>query len=505
MIRLHPAVRARLQEVVGSVPDPNSQAFTEMVTQLNQDHPDLALLVSFGIDAEPGVTPYEHQARSALRRERLRHFLERLFFSPTHAGDHAVNKRKVLLVIVGLLALTLPLAFVTQRFSLASRGINTDLPSSESLAAAEPPATFVVAMEATDLAEASDPPAPAQVALPVARPLPPPVAPSAVEMPRPVVAPPTPTQEGTTRSAAVQLFSPSLTVHHAPPPLSSALSLYQAQAAPPLLVTTTTALPTGPLTVAQRDPTTATLQVSNSLFEEPGGISVQLDDTPKQAMSINTTPTSPTLPIYIATTELEPNAPPATTVPSTTASPPSMLLAPGSRIPARLAVGIAVTAGSTAPVVAETPADPPWCETTPCPVLTWLGNARLEGANRISVTFDRVMMAGTLVPIQAVALADDATPGLIAGLRDVQPTLAQDVLRAAAGGVSDYLAALSRRQRVTVGDGMTIIDQSTPPLSAFVGGRFADLFRLPSGQSAVIRLAEIPAGTALTVLYGVGQ
>ena len=66
--------------------------------------------------------------------------------------------------------------------------------------------------------------------------------------------------------------------------------------------------------------------------------------------------------------------------------------------------------------------------------------------------------------------------------------------------VSDYLEALSERQRVTLEDGNVVIeDLDLPSLDSFLLGRAAKLFDLPSDQTAIVRVAQVAPGTSLSV------
>jgi hypothetical protein len=185
---------------------------------------------------------------------------------------------------------------------------------------------------------------------------------------------------------------------------------------------------------------------------------------------------------------------------------PVQLARPGDRIPAQLTTAIALVEGANAPVVAETPAGGNWCPAAPCPAIIWLGEAALDGNNRVSITFNQAIVDGLVRPVSGLALGLDHLPGLAANLRDATPTAALDLVRAAAGGVSDYVDALIDRRQIIIADGQQIItDLGPPPLGHVVGGRMAQLFQLPTGQTTVVRLAEVPFATTLQVLYGVGS
>ena len=179
---------------------------------------------------------------------------------------------------------------------------------------------------------------------------------------------------------------------------------------------------------------------------------------------------------------------------------------PGVRIPAQLVTGIAVTESVSSPVIAETPAGGTWCGETSCPAVIWLGTAKLARPGRIELRLEQAVVDGEARMVSATALGKDNIPGLEATVSDTSPTVVQDLLRAAAGGVSDYVKALANRQSVTVrGEGVVIQDVKVPSLNQFLLGRTAKLFDLPNTQSAFIRVAQVAAGTELMVLYGFGE
>lgn len=82
-----------------------------------------------------------------------------------------------------------------------------------------------------------------------------------------------------------------------------------------------------------------------------------------------------------------------------------------------------------------------------------------------------------------------------------------DLVRGSLRGLSDYVRARSQQTTVTTTPSGTVIQQGqTPPLELFLGAAAADLFSVPEGTRAVVRVAEVAQGTPLTVLVlGAGQ
>lgn len=136
--------------------------------------------------------------------------------------------------------------------------------------------------------------------------------------------------------------------------------------------------------------------------------------------------------------------------------------------------------------------------------MTWIGRATIERPNRITVAFDVAVTDDDTLDITGMAVSTDNLPGVAANIQDQAHAAVQDMLRAAVGGVSDYVDARLDRQRLSVQDGVVIIeDVEVPPLGDIIGGRVAQLFDLPSGQTAVIRVARLAPGTPFQVLYGI--
>jgi hypothetical protein len=175
-------------------------------------------------------------------------------------------------------------------------------------------------------------------------------------------------------------------------------------------------------------------------------------------------------------------------------------LSAGSRLSARLTTGIAVSAGASTPVVALS--DENWCTTPPCNEITWIGTATLDGSSRIQINFTEAVYKDALQGVSALALGAGNTPGLNAAVKDTTPTLAQDLLRSAVGGFSDYVGALQSQNKVTIIDGVAITETKAPPLDTFLLGRIGNLLALPEDSTPLVRIAEVPVDTAFVVLFG---
>ena len=145
----------------------------------------------------------------------------------------------------------------------------------------------------------------------------------------------------------------------------------------------------------------------------------------------------------------------------------------------------------------------------PLPVLAraddssiWQGQANLNTTGRVDVRFSEVLTADGQYPVTAVAQSDDGYLGLPAQVSEATPALASDLARGALRGLSDYVQALGDQTEVRLEGGTPIITQDAPPLEASIAGSVAQLFTPPDGdeQQALVRLAQVPAGTPLKVV-----
>ena len=164
---------------------------------------------------------------------------------------------------------------------------------------------------------------------------------------------------------------------------------------------------------------------------------------------------------------------------------------PGTRVPGRLAVKLVVPEGEEVPVAVETEDG-----------AVVLGKAKLSPTRRVDLVLDQVVLAGRAFPVRAVALGVDMAQGLPAQVREEAPSLVADLVRGSLRGLSDYVRARSQQTTITTtpGGGTVVQQGQTPPLELFLGAAAADLFAVPQGTRAVVRVAEVAEGTPLTVL-----
>ncbi len=179
----------------------------------------------------------------------------------------------------------------------------------------------------------------------------------------------------------------------------------------------------------------------------------------------------------------------------------TMLFQPGMRLPATLVAGLAVTDTASIPVIAETKGN--GCGDRQCPEMTWLGTARLVDTDRVEITFTEAVLGNESRSIAAVALDEDGVLGIPVSTQDTAAEVAQALLQSAAGGVSDYLGALANQKRVTFKNDTVIQEGRVPGIETFILGRLAEVLSPPLTPSARVRVATLPAGTRLMILYGV--
>ena len=174
------------------------------------------------------------------------------------------------------------------------------------------------------------------------------------------------------------------------------------------------------------------------------------------------------------------------------------LLHPGTLLPATLQKDILLAEGETKQVIADSSGA--WCEQNTCPRLRWVGTATLTASGRLDVQFTQAIAGEEVFAVQGVAYGMDNAEGLPAHIADTTPTLLADLLRAGAGGVTDYAEARAEQGSVTIGEDGTTIETGAAGLLESVLGRAAGTVQIPDDQTGVIRIAAAERGTKLEVL-----
>lgn len=120
----------------------------------------------------------------------------------------------------------------------------------------------------------------------------------------------------------------------------------------------------------------------------------------------------------------------------------------------------------------------------------------------MDITFSSAARERALQNLEAIALAEDGYAGVPATIKETTPALASDLARGALRGASEFVEGLRDQSSVTLSDGAALLSRDAPPLDASVLGSVARLFSPPEGeeQQALVRLAEVPAGTRLQVI-----
>ena len=178
-------------------------------------------------------------------------------------------------------------------------------------------------------------------------------------------------------------------------------------------------------------------------------------------------------------------------------------LASGDQLEATLITGAILLPSSSQVVVAKAAED--WCKQAQCPELRFIGRAEYRSGNRAELQFDKAVLDGLAQESEAVALDDEDRIGLPVSVSDTTPALAQDLVRGALTGVVAYANALASQVKITNLDSAVIEQATTPAIENFVMGNLAKLFATQTEQTAVVRIAELKAGTSLNLLYGVTE
>lgn len=524
-VTLEPQLRKALEaELNARIPAPDEEAFEGFVESLRLSHPDLHRELIRGLKVVPRM-PLEEESLKALRRARLRGVLDRLFFVTRWPNERVLDKKRVAYAVLLGLMLLFPLSYLLGGGSRPGREIEGQrglprAPSGEDAvlrvqaSSSEGPAALPDLSEPAAGAEhlpdlsVPEPPEPADSRLapfPTDVPLPrAPTFPASAQPGKPVPAP----------------LPPSLALSAAPSPPGELTVWRQAPPSPSdreggaIGVAPLAALPEArSLTVFTQLPATAALTLEGR--EVPAGALTVGADLAAEALAGPSVyergsagdgaPSLTASSVAEAPGDAQPGEARAPELPDAAPVPAAsgVGLRPGMRIPAALSVGITVAEGLAVPAVAEANGD--WCGGGRCPEIVWIGTARLLENDRVEVAFAEAIIDGDSRTDPSLALGEDGLLGLPVTSQDAAAEAARILLQSAAGGVSDYVRALAQQKRLTFEDGAVIQEGQVPGIGHFLLGALAEALRAPTGPSEPLRLATLPAGTPLTVLYGVGD
>ena len=132
----------------------------------------------------------------------------------------------------------------------------------------------------------------------------------------------------------------------------------------------------------------------------------------------------------------------------------------------------------------------------------WLGVAKLAGASgRAMIVLDEVVMHGRLYRTKASVLSTDRVYGVKVEVKEVSPALASSTLRAALGGVAEYVKGVQNATKVYVDPQGNRVEETQPArIEWVVAKRLAKVFDLPIEEKAVSRIFVIKSGEPVRIL-----
>jgi hypothetical protein len=518
---LQDKVRSVIGEELPSMEAPN---FKEVFDKLNKQSPILANEVLMELRKTASEQVASEQTGYVKKETKLRNFLDKAIRTPgREPGDKSANNQKLVgLGVVGILVL---LGLLTV-FGLIK-------PSRPDLAAAQQASLPLAATPASGAGAPSTAALPQQPQTGTSQPTQSQAAPpsetvsfgsvTSPNSPPPLpktssALPPLPTSRDTklvvdTGEVIAQLVvdteaTPEPTLNETdganPTPVSSGLVVDLAQSSSLGQTQPSTSDPTKVISEPQDPPTWTLSEDDNPYGLEPSASVEPSSETSLTPENVPQEVSSPTL-LTPATEDSDPVPSEAgpTPAPSTSAQATNAinaLLPALSVISARLVTGITAVDMTDTPVVAEALND--YCSLPlSCPPITFYGVARVQSANYVSVTFSHALVDGHLLPFTGRGLDLSSNPLLVGRVVDEAPAVVQDLLRAALGGVSDYVNAASKRSTtVLLNDGSTVTASQLPSLESFIFGSAASIFDTPREATSVLRVIQIDAGQPIKVL-----
>jgi hypothetical protein len=488
-MKIKESVKQELQTVLGqAIPEPSDPKFNNFYAQLELHDSKLAAkLIGALEDDAPDSILFPEQIAQAETRSKAKEIMQKLFYrQDPYTHEWALAKGKVgLAALGGILCFLMPMMLTSPSGSKAVTAATTAVTEAAPFASLPTVAMAQDApVEPTVLEAAPIGAAPTTEAIPD---VPAPVAEAA-----PVQVESAPLPAPVQYSAPVQTYQPRATYQQpAPTYRAPVASVPKAPRRPGGVVfkKRSSGQPANSSVMFTRQPSANTANAYAGVPRENtnGPLTLFKREKPVAAPKVEIASAANQAPVLEV-----PAAPVAAPVAAVQVQAPvaDSPLAPGMIIPASLATGIILAEGeNSVPIVVRT-------ETG----ITFLGEARLNKARRMEIHLTEYVIDGKSYPINAQVFSPDGYPGVSVAVNDMAPDLFNDLLRGTANGVTNYVKGLIDSSRTTlVAGGGAVTDRNQVPLGSSIAGALADLFSLPQGNKAVIRVAQVQSGTSILV------
>jgi hypothetical protein len=162
---------------------------------------------------------------------------------------------------------------------------------------------------------------------------------------------------------------------------------------------------------------------------------------------------------------------------------------PGTRLGAKLVLGLVVAQGQESPVVALLE-DGAFA----------FGKASLTSAGRVQISLLEISKDNNSQAVNGTALSADGFPGMTAQVREDVPDVVSKLFNAGLQGASNYLQGVLQGATTTVLNGATSVNSPQPNLGLNLLQSLAQAFLNPQGQQA-IKYAQLEPKTPFQVLF----
>jgi hypothetical protein len=162
---------------------------------------------------------------------------------------------------------------------------------------------------------------------------------------------------------------------------------------------------------------------------------------------------------------------------------------PGTKLGAKLVLGLVVVQGQESPVVALLE-DGAFA----------FGKASLTNAGRVQISLLEVSKDNISQPVNGTALSADGFPGIAAQVREDGPDVVSKLFNAGLQGASNYLQGVLQGATTTVLNGATTVNSPQPNLGLNLLQSLAQAFLNPQGQQA-IKYTQLEPNTPFQVLF----